>query len=189
MRLLLVDNYDSFTFNIVEMLRQSGCRNYNVLKSDAIGVSEAAAYSHIIFSPGPGLPADYPVMSEILSLFDSSRHILGICLGHQAIAMHYGAKLKQHKMPLHGKSSEIVVQPMYEPLFGGLPDTFSAGRYHSWYVHKDTLPDCLDITSMSSDGIIMSVSHKRYSVKGLQFHPESYISGYGQRIISNWLLL
>ena len=187
MKILLLDNHDSFTFNLVELLRNNGKVSFNVIKSDELRLSTVAAYDRIIFSPGPGLPGEQPAMFDILREYGETRPVLGICLGLQAIAMFYGGKLFNLPKVVHGqpRSLEIISPGHY--IFNGIPNGTEAGLYHSWAVDADSLPPCLAITALSTDSIIMGLAHKKYDVCGLQFHPESFITCWGQKMLDNWI--
>ncbi len=186
MKILLVDNYDSFTWNIVQLFHKSGCENIEVIKKDELSLSEVSNFDGVVFSPGPGLPDDSPIMREIVFKFKESLPILGICLGHQAIATSFGAKLKQCDKIIHGVSSEIF-KSKDEELFNGIDKSFFAGRYHSWVVSSELFPEELCVTAIDENQEIMAISHKHFSIKGLQFHPESFMTVDGEQIISNWL--
>lgn len=186
MALLIIDNYDSFTYNLVQMIEQCGLREFRVCCNDKISVGEALQYSHILLSPGPGIPSDSGNMPSIIKACAGKSDILGICLGHQAIAESFGARLTQLFHPLHGIVSDIQIKG--DPaLFKGLPEQIKAGRYHSWVVSDKDFPDCLEITSRSSEGVIMSLKHKTLALRGIQFHPESVMTPLGKNIIGNWL--
>ncbi|MEW6195034.1 MAG: aminodeoxychorismate/anthranilate synthase component II [Bacteroidota bacterium] len=187
LKLLVVDNYDSFTFNLVQIIEQSGLCKYHVKKSDQLGINTVKEYDKIIFSPGPGIPYDNPIMGEIVKKFSLSKSILGICLGFQAIAEVFGGKLVNMNKPAHGIKKEITITDQTDYLFDGLPKNFSVGLYHSWEVSAENFPDELKITSISGDKKIMSLSHKTFDVRGVQFHPESIMTPLGKNILCNWL--
>lgn len=185
MRLLIIDNYDSFTYNIVHAIRSLGIEPV-IYRNDMIGVGDVAHYDKIIISPGPGIPSEAGIVPEMLQRYSSSKPILGICLGHQAIGECFGAKLKNLPTVYHGiKSSITIDKPDY--LFDGLPDTIDVGRYHSWVVCKDGLPDCLEVLATSPDGEIMALRHRTYDIRGVQFHPESILTPEGINILRNWI--
>ena len=189
MEVLLADNYDSFTWNVVEMLRAAGCRSVGVVQPHEDINAAAEKAKRIILSPGPGLPGDFPHMSGLLARFGDVKPILGICLGHQAIVLHYGGKLLNLPSPLHGISSVLNIREPADGLFENLGTHVEAGRYHSWVADEKTLPTCMEVTAYSSDGLIMAVKHKEFNVRGLQFHPESYITTGGVQIFRNWLTI
>jgi len=185
-KVLIIDNHDSFTYNLVQLVRQSKLCSYDVVLNTELDVDSVSCYSHIIISPGPGLPEETENLFEVLSLFHKTHSILGVCLGHQAIACFFGASLIRLDKPLHGIGSKILVSEV-DPLFNTLPAEIIVGRYHSWIVDENSLPDCLSITARTTDGIIMGLNHNLYNVRGLQFHPESVITAYGAEMINNWL--
>ena len=187
MRLLLVDNYDSFTYNLYQLLTETGCNQISVIKNDNINPDKLADFDKIVFSPGPGIPSEVPIMNEILNICQNTKSILGVCLGHQSIGCFYGATLKNIPHPQHGIASVLQITDASEKLFNDMNGEIIVGRYHSWAIEEATLPECLTVTSKADDGCIMSVSHSRYDVKGVQFHPESYITVKGLQIIRNWL--
>ncbi|MCX6284975.1 MAG: aminodeoxychorismate/anthranilate synthase component II [Bacteroidetes bacterium] len=187
MKILLLDNHDSFTFNLVELLRNNGKVSFNVIKSDELRLSTAASYDKIIFSPGPGLPGEQPAMFDILREYGESKPVLGICLGLQAIALFYGGKLYNLPKVVHGQPRSLnIIRPCHY-IFNGIPNGSEVGLYHSWAVSEAYLPSCLRITSLSEDGTIMGLAHITFNVCGLQFHPESIITAYGQRVLDNWI--
>jgi anthranilate synthase/aminodeoxychorismate synthase-like glutamine amidotransferase len=186
MKLLVVDNHDSFTFNLAQIIKQSGFCTFEVIKNDLIKLDDVDNFDKIIFTPGPGLPSDFPIMFEIIDRYKISKSILGVCLGHQAIANYFGAGLANSEKIVHGISKKVMVLEN-DVLFNSIPGAFEAGLYHSWYVSRDNFPGSLRITSASDDGIIMSVAHKTYNIRGVQFHPESIMTKVGKQIIFNWL--
>ena len=184
-KILVIDNYDSFTYNIVHLVNELGYET-EVYRNDRILLEEVEAYDKIILSPGPGIPAEAGILSELIKYYAPSKSILGICLGEQAIAECFGAKLENLPEVYHGVATPIqVVAP--EKMFTGLGKEFQAGRYHSWVVSRDNLPGCLTITAEDDKGLIMAITHKRYDVRGVQFHPESILTPQGKRMIANWL--
>ncbi|PKL85675.1 MAG: aminodeoxychorismate/anthranilate synthase component II [Ignavibacteriae bacterium HGW-Ignavibacteriae-1] len=184
--ILLIDNFDSFTYNVVELLRKIG-HSCDVLRYDLFDIEIADAYSHIIISPGPGHPDEYTKHYALLNRFKHTKRILGICLGHQIIARYYGGELLNLPQVRHGIASEIRISNENEKLFSGLENPIIVGRYHSWAVAETDFPKVLTITSYSEDGIIMSLRHKSDEVCGIQFHPESIITKQGNKMITNWL--
>ena len=189
MHLLLVDNYDSFTYNLFQLLSEAGCSHIDVIKNDAISLAKVRNYSKIVFSPGPGVPSDVPILHQIIEEYQQTKSILGVCLGHQAIGEFYGATLQNIAKPFHGIASKLHINDKNESLFHDIHEDIMVGRYHSWVVSTENFPDCLQITSKTEDGTIMSIVHNRYDVKGIQFHPESYITQSGMRMMRNWLNL
>ena len=181
--ILIVDNNDSFTFNIVEMIRSVSDIPVKVIRSSSLVLDEVANYQKIILSPGPSLPNDYPVLFDILDRFKNKIPILGICLGHQAISTYFGARLCQSSSVIHGYDSLIHTDPNSK-LFKGIQKMI-VGRYHSWYA--DQIPDTLRITAKDSLGVVMAVEHTQYPIYGVQFHPESYITNQGKQIFKNFI--
>jgi anthranilate synthase component 2 len=188
MHVLLLDNQDSFTYNIAETLRKIGNIRFCIVRSDEIDPEDAAKYDKIIFSPGPGLPSEQPAMMEILGHYEKSKSILGICLGHQAIALRYGARLENLPFIEHGSSADLIITAPGDPVFRGISQGTPVGLYHSWAVDESSLPSCLNVTARSANGVVMGIRHKMYDVCGLQFHPESYITKDGLAMLRNWLL-
>jgi anthranilate synthase component 2 len=187
MKVAVIDNYDSFTYNLIQLLRESGKCEYTVWMNDRVDPERILAFDKILISPGPGLPHEAGKLCEVVQLAASRVPVLGICLGHQAIAYCLGGKLKQLGAILHGVDSEIIIRDKEEPLFHGLPEVIKGGRYHSWIVDPETLPDTLKITATDNMGQIMALSHTKWDLKGIQFHPESFMTYHGRTIIHNWL--
>ena len=185
-KILVVDNYDSFTFNLVHLLQECGM-DCTVLRNDKFLLEDVAAYDKILLSPGPGIPEEAGLLLDVIRTYGNSKSILGICLGQQAIAEVYGGKLFNLKKPVHGTATPLKILTKDEPLFKGLPERFMIGRYHSWAVDRLDFPEALEITAVDDGGVIMALSHKEYDVKGLQFHPESVLSEHGKKLIENWL--
>ena len=173
--LLMIDNYDSFTYNLVQYLGELG-QEVIVYRNDQINLDEIGklAPDHIVISPGPCTPNEAGISVDLVKEFGPHISILGVCLGHQGIAEHFGGKLHTLEYPVHGKSSKIFHNE--KSFFKGLPNPFSAGRYHSLYVDRDTLPKCFDIIAKTEDGVIMGIQHKTLSVAAVQFHPESILT-------------
>lgn len=189
MKILLLDNYDSFTYNLLHLLEQFEADRIDVFQNDAITIEEVNRYDKIILSPGPGLPEEAGIMIQVIKTYASTKSIFGVCLGHQAIAMAFGGKLLNLEKVQHGVSSITSVTDDSEILFRNIPGEFKTGRYHSWVVAKDVLPDCFTITAMDEQQNIMAISHKEFDVRGVQFHPESILTEYGKVLIGNWLNL
>jgi len=187
MRVLLVDNYDSFTYNLAQLLEESKLCSFDIVKNDKINFSLIESYDKIMLSPGPGLPSEAGEMMKVIEQYHDSKSIFGVCLGMQAIAEFFGGKLINLSQVFHGIKAEILID-ISEPIFKGLKPKIEVGLYHSWAVDNDYLPDCLTVTAKSSKGIIMSLSQKKFDVNGVQFHPESYMTPDGRKIIENWLL-
>lgn len=183
-KVLLIDNYDSFTFNLVHYLRSLDCE-VTVWRNDEFYLDEVEQFENIVLSPGPGLPSENGLLIDVIKKFAPTKNILGVCLGHQAIAEVFGGSLKNLQRVYHGESSEIQVVDLNDSLFKNLPEKFEVGRYHSWAI--DQLGNELIATSYTADGEIMSLRHSHYSVCGVQFHPESILSPYGFEILKNWV--
>ena len=185
--IIIIDNYDSFTFNLVQCVGELGY-SVKTLRSDQINLKKIHQFnpSHIIISPGPGCPEDARGSLKVISSFESKIPILGVCLGHQSIGYFYGGVIERIKKPVHGKISQIYHSQ--EAIFAGIPSPFRAVRYHSLVIHKDSLPKTLQITAETADGLIMACRHAKYSnIQGVQFHPESLWTEYGKKIIENFL--
>ncbi|SMG48389.1 anthranilate synthase component 2 [Marivirga sericea] len=186
MKILLLDNYDSFTYNLVEVIRQQNLGvEIDVIRNDKISVEEVAIYDKILLSPGPSVPENAGIMLDLIKRYASKKPILGICLGHQAIGQAFGGKLLNINPVLHGIQSEVKLDSHY--LFEGVDQNISIGRYHSWVVADEDFPTELKILARSEDGQIMAACHKEYDVCGLQFHPESVMTPEGSRILRNWI--
>lgn len=185
MKVVIIDNYDSFTYNIVEALRQLDMEPM-VIRNDKFEIEDIAEYDKIILSPGPGIPSEAGKLMQVLATYANKKSILGICLGHQAISEHFGAKLINMNKVKHGISTPInVIEEDY--IFKSLPIMFMAGRYHSWIVDKEYLPKELIITAVDSDNNIMAIKHSKYDIHGVQFHPESIMTSEGIKILSNFI--
>lgn len=187
MRLLVFDNYDSFTYNIVEALRRLGVEA-DVRRNDHIDVPQALAYDRIIISPGPGIPSEAGVLPRLLESVDGGTPILGICLGMQAIGERFGGRLVNLSEVYHGVTSDVCVTAP-DPIFAGLPETFQVGRYHSWVVSREAFPSELEITALSPDDNIMALRHRTLPIHGVQFHPESVMTPLGACMLKNFIEL
>lgn len=185
MRILILDNYDSFTFNLVHYVEQF-CDDVTVKRNDEILLSEVDAFDAIILSPGPGLPKDAGIMPELIKRYAPTKKILGVCLGHQAIGEAFGSRLKNLAKVHHGVAISIEVCDSSEPLFQNIPSKIETGRYHSWVIDKQTIPSELIITATDDEGEIMALRHVKFDVCGVQFHPESLLTPEGLKIIGNW---
>ncbi len=187
--ILVLDNYDSFTYNLVHLLVEIGASDFDVIRNDKLSVEEALQYRKILLSPGPGLPSEAGHMPAIIKACSPSASILGVCLGHQGIAEAFGGTLSQMKKVMHGRETSIRVLTKDELLFAGLPDSLQVGRYHSWLVERASLPSCFHVTAEDESGQIMGISHNTLDVRGVQFHPESVMTPDGKKMIENWLRL
>lgn len=185
-KVLVIDNYDSFTYNLVHLINECG-REAEVWRNDKFEIEDVASFDKILLSPGPGIPKEAGLLLKIISKYGATKSILGICLGQQAIAEVYGGQLFNLDKPVHGVGSKIQVTDPADLLFQGVPEEFMAGRYHSWAVSKEGFPSELKITAIDESGVIMALRHKNLDVRGVQFHPESILSEYGKKIINNWL--
>jgi len=183
-RILVVDNYDSFVFNIVSYLAQLGAE-VDVLRNDEVDVAQALTYDGILISPGPGTPEEAGVSMDLIRAAAGKVPVFGVCLGHQAIGAVFGATVSRAPELMHGKTSQVSHEGA--GVFAGLPSPFTATRYHSLAIADATVPDCLEVTSRSESGIIMGVRHRDYAIEGVQFHPESVLTEGGYRILANWL--
>ena len=186
MKILVFDNYDSFTYNLVHIIRAAGFQP-KVFRNDKITIEEVSQFDKILLSPGPGIPDEAGIMKQVIKEFASTKSILGICLGHQGIAEVFGAELYNLKDVLHGVTSTTKITDRSENIFKNVPDEFVSTHYHSWVVKKESIKADLRITAMNEEGLVMALSHVKYDVKGLQFHPESVMTLEGPKIISNWL--
>lgn len=185
MKLLIFDNYDSFTYNIVHAIRELGT-DPTVVRNDCIALDEIDKFDKIIISPGPGIPSEAGILQQLLQEYADKKSILGICLGHQAIGERFGARLKNLPEVYHGIKTEIdIIRPDY--IFDGLGNKLEVGRYHSWAIDPESIPAELEITALSPDGCIMAVRHRDFDIRGVQFHPESVLTPEGTKIIENWL--
>jgi anthranilate synthase component II len=187
MKILVIDNYDSFTYNLVHIIEKVSGLNVDVFRNDKIRLEQVKEYDKIVLSPGPGLPSEAGLLLEIIKLYAPGKCILGVCLGHQAIGEAFGGRLLNMNRVIHGMATPVKLTGSKSVLFKGLPETFDAGRYHSWIIERDQLPACFEITSVDQDGMIMSMKHKEFDVEGLQFHPESVLTPWGEKILQNWL--
>lgn len=185
-KILLVDNHDSFTYNLVQLLTKCGITDLSIVTNDALTVGLGESVDAILISPGPGLPEAAGELMPFLKSWAERKPILGVCLGHQALALHFGAQLRQLHHILHGEISPInIVQS--DALFAGVPDDFRAGRYHSWIVEDLDFPSELEILCRDDEGHIMGFRHRGHAVHGIQFHPESYMTPAGVLIMRNWI--
>ena len=186
-KILVFDNYDSFTYNLVHYLQNLTNETIDVFRNDKISLDEIDQYDKIVLSPGPGLPNEAGLLISLIKRFYKTKSILGVCLGHQAIGEVFGGKLINLDKVYHGVATPIQVLDSNEKLFKGLPSEFKGGRYHSWVVDNVNLPDCFNVTAVDQQGMIMAITHKEYDLRGVQFHPESVLTEHGMKIMENWL--
>jgi anthranilate synthase component 2 len=186
-KILVIDNYDSFTYNLVHYIKNVTGELPDVFRNDKITGKEALKYDKILLSPGPGIPDEAGNLKEIIKTCAPTKSILGVCLGLQAIAEVFGGSLYNMNKVYHGVSSPIIKTKENEILFDELPKVFDGARYHSWMVNREGLPQQLKITAIDEEAQIMALSHAEYDVKGVQFHPESILTEYGGKIIKNWI--
>ena len=184
--ILVFDNYDSFTYNLVHAVKKLGYTDVEVHRNDQIALEDIARFDKIILSPGPGVPSESGILLDVIRTYAPTKSILGVCLGEQAIAEAFGGTLINLTEVHHGVSSMVDVLEE-DVLFNGLAKKLEVGRYHSWAVEKSTLPECLTITAVDEEGMIMALAHKTYDVRGVQFHPESVLTPDGERMLKNWL--
>jgi len=186
MKILLLDNYDSFTYNLVHVVKELGATDVEVFRNDEIELDEVERFDKIILSPGPGVPEESGLLLPIIKRFAPTKSILGVCLGHQAIGEAFGACLENLKEVYHGVQTPVKILKD-DLLFRGLQDEILVGRYHSWVVSNRDFPSCLEVTALSEEGQIMALRHTTYRVHGIQFHPESVLTPQGKEIIQNFL--
>jgi anthranilate synthase component 2 len=191
LHILVFDNYDSFTYNLVHLVEKILHYKVEVHRNDQIPLEKVKAYDKIILSPGPGIPKEAGLLLPLIKEYASSKSILGVCLGHQAIGEAFGGTLTNLTSVFHGVATPIKIKSqkskVKSDLFGGLPEEFEVGRYHSWVVDKQDFPEELEITAEDETGFIMALQHKTYDIQGVQFHPESVLTPRGEAIMRNWL--
>ena len=184
-KIVIIDNYDSFTYNLAHLVRSLGA-DVTVLRNDKFRLEDLEAFDKILLSPGPGIPSEAGLLPDVIKVYAGRKPLLGVCLGHQAIGEAFGGKLKNLKDVYHGVATPCRITAA-DLLFRGLPEEIEVGRYHSWVVAKEKFPDCLEVTSVSPDGEIMSLRHREYDIHGIQFHPESILTPCGKEIVENWV--
>ncbi|ANQ50909.2 aminodeoxychorismate/anthranilate synthase component II [Flammeovirga sp. MY04] len=185
-KILVLDNYDSFVYNLVHYLRELG-QEVDIFRNDKITLEKVGKYDKILLSPGPGIPSEAGIMPQVIKEYASSKSILGVCLGHQAIGEAFGASL-ENNYPLHGVQDTAQVTTPDARLFQGLPNTFKIGHYHSWVIQSDSLAGTpLQVTARDEKGYVMAVQHKEFDVQGVQFHPESVLTEHGMEMLKNWV--
>lgn len=187
MKIVIIDNYDSFTYNLSHLVKELGA-DVTVFRNDKFLLNEIEQYDKIILSPGPGIPSEAGLLLDVIRTYRGRKPMLGVCLGHQAIGEVFGARLTNLSTVYHGVATEGT-QYGNDPIFRDMPKRIIMGRYHSWVVDSTSLPECLEVTAMSDDGYIMALRHRHYDIHGIQFHPESVLTPEGRQIVKNWLEL
>ncbi|WP_207496792.1 anthranilate synthase component II [Aridibaculum aurantiacum] len=190
MKILIIDNYDSFTYNLVHLVEKITNTKVDVYRNDQVTLEKIGEYDKIILSPGPGIPSEAGLLLDVIRKYAATKSILGVCLGHQAIGEVFGGKLVNLDTVYHGIATPVRLTPSVageHPLFKGLPKTFEVGRYHSWIVANEDFPEQLEITAVDDNNLVMAMQHKEFDVQGVQFHPESILTPDGEKILKNWL--
>ena len=187
-KVVIIDNYDSFTHNLSHLFKQLGA-DVTVVRNDQFQLDDLQPFEKLVLSPGPGIPSEAGLLLHVIRHYAGKKPILGVCLGHQAIGEVFGATLTNLSDVFHGVATQGTILTNDDPIFKGCPQRLTMGRYHSWVVSRENFPDCLEITAQSDEGYIMAMRHKHYDIHGLQFHPESVLTPDGSRIIGNWLRL
>ena len=187
MKIVIIYNYDSFTYNLSHLVKELGAE-VTVVRNDQFRLDEIEAYSKIILSPGPGIPSEAGLLCDVIRQYAGRKPILGVCLGHQAIGEVFGARLENLSDVFHGVATPCHIVGD-DPLFSGLDRDITVGRYHSWVVSREALPDCLEVTAVSDEGQILALRHRELNVRGIQFHPESVLTPDGKRMLQNWMFL
>ncbi len=185
-KILVIDNYDSFVYNLVHYLEDLGCEVI-VKRNDQLTLDEVAAFDKILLSPGPGIPDEAGLLKQIIEKYGASKSIFGVCLGQQAIGEVYGGTLRNLDKVYHGVATAVETVVDHTTIFKGLEKSFDVGRYHSWVVAKENFPDVLEITAIDENGQVMALRHKEYDVRGVQFHPESVLTPDGMKMLENWV--
>jgi anthranilate synthase component II len=186
MNILVLDNYDSFVYNLVYILKENGA-NVSVFRNDKIAIEDVAQYDKILLSPGPGIPEEAGILIPLIKEYAATKSIFGVCLGHQAIAEALGSKLHNMGEVLHGVTTPCTVTDHTEVLFQGIPTTFDVCRYHSWTVVPETMPADLKVTAIDSSNYVLAHAHTKYDLRGVQFHPEAYLTQHGVKMVQNWM--
>jgi anthranilate synthase component 2 len=191
--ILILDNYDSFTYNLVQMVEEISNRNVDVHRNDEINLEQVAQYDKIILSPGPGIPSEAGILLPLIKRYAATKSILGVCLGHQAIGEAFGAELINLSRVYHGVSNKIKLvesvasSRFLNDWFKNLNDEIEVGRYHSWVLNEKSIPADVEVTAEDESGMIMALRHRAYDVQGVQFHPESVLTPLGRKMMENWL--
>ncbi len=187
MKILVFDNYDSFTYNLVHLVEKITHQKVDVFRNDQIALEQVKIYDKIILSPGPGVPSEAGLLLPLIKSYAATKSILGVCLGHQAIGEAFGGTLENLSTVYHGIATPIQIINEEAPILKGLGKTVEVGRYHSWIVSDKNFPAELEITAVDSNGFVMALQHKKYDVQGVQFHPESVLTPVGEQLMRNWL--
>ena len=185
MKIVIIDNYDSFTYNLSHLIKELGA-TVTVVRNDQFQLDDLKDFDKIVLSPGPGIPSEAGLLLDVIRHYAGKKPILGICLGHQAIGEVFGGKLVNLSEVYHGVATPCHILGD-DVIYRGLPEEIEVGRYHSWVVEKETLPQCLETTAVSNEGLIMSLRHREMDIRGIQFHPESILTPAGKQIIENWM--
>lgn len=186
-KIVIIDNYDSFTYNLSHLVKELGAE-VTVYRNDQFELPQLEVFDKIILSPGPGIPSEAGLLLDVIKTYAGKKPILGVCLGHQAIGEYFGGTLENLSSVFHGVATEGT-QLGNDPIFQGLPERITMGRYHSWVVSRENFPDCLEITALSDEGQIMALRHKEFDIHGIQFHPESVLTPDGHTMLQNWINL
>ena len=187
MKIVIIDNYDSFTYNLSHLVKELGAE-VTVVRNDQFGLADLEPYSKIILLPGPGIPSEAGLLLDVIRTYAGKKPVLGVCLGHQAIGEAFGGRLENLSDVFHGVATpcHIIAD---DPIFSGIERDITIGRYHSWVVSREGLPECLEVTAVSDEGQIMALRHREMNVRGIQFHPESVLTPDGRKMLQNWLFL
>ena len=184
-KIVIIDNYDSFTYNLSHLLKELGAE-ITVVRNDKFQMEQLEAFDKIVLSPGPGIPSEAGLLLDVIKAYAGKKPILGVCLGHQAIGESFGGRLTNIGQVMHGVATPCHIT-VDDYLFEGLPKEIEIGRYHSWVVDVDGFPECMEVTSVSDEGFVMSLRHREYDIRGIQYHPESVLTPDGKEILNNWL--
>lgn len=187
MKVLLIDNHDSFVYNLAQLVEETGLCKLEVVSYDDVSTKVIDEFDRFIISPGPGIPSDFPKLEEFVRDYYTKKDILGVCLGHEAIALAFGGDIYHSGKVFHGLTKRTRIMDPGNYIFRDIPDGFEAGLYHSWILNEAVFPDDLKITAVAEDGVIMALTHKSYNVVGFQYHPESIMTPYGREMVINWL--
>jgi len=188
-KIVIIDNYDSFTYNLVHLINEIIDGEVTVLRNDQFDIEDIETFDYIILSPGPGLPEEAGLLKDVIRKYGATKKIFGVCLGLQAIGEVFGGKLKNLSKVFHGMKTMMNQTENMDPIFNGIAQSFEAGRYHSWVIDKDSCPDSLLVTAVDEDGEIMAARHKDLQIYGVQFHPESIMTPDGRKMLTNFLNL